>query len=255
MVETARQSCGGQSQAIDRRRHSGNSDRDVITLHEMPRRSFSFLPQRRQANGTSVIYHRLDSMKRPRATLDRVLSKAGIASRTTTREWIEQGRVKVNGRIVRNPDHWVESGKDVVHFDGMPLRREKKVYIAFNKPAGVITSREDKKNRPTVYDYLQDFGRWVFPVGRLDMDTSGLLILTNDTDFGDQLLSPDSKVPKTYYVKTSGVVAFETYFELAYGLDIGRGEHSGPAIVREVRHTEKNTWLELTITEGKNRQV
>ena len=97
--------------------------------------------------------------------------------------------------------------------------------------------------------------RWVFPVGRLDMDTSGLLILTNDTQYGEALLQPESKIPKTYYVKAAGVFAAGDYFDLAYGLDIGRGETSGRAIVREVRVNDKYTWFELTITEGKNRQV
>ncbi|PYS51052.1 MAG: rRNA pseudouridine synthase [Acidobacteria bacterium] len=194
-------------------------------------------------------------MKKARATLDRVLSKAGIASRTTTREWIAQGRVKVNGRVIRKPDHWVESSKDIVHLDGLRVRDERKIYVALNKPAGVITSLGDAKDRPTVYDYLKELDRWVFPVGRLDMDTSGLLILTNDTDFGEALLRPQSKVPKTYYAKVSGVVSDDEYFRLAGGLDIGRGESSGPAVVREVRSSSKYTWLELTITEGKNRQV
>lgn len=194
-------------------------------------------------------------MKKPRVTLDRVLSKAGIASRTTTREWIQQGRVKVNGRVVRNPDHWVESAKDVVHLDGLRVRAAKKIYIALNKPAGVVTSFGDNRSRPTVYDYLEDLDRWVFPVGRLDMDTSGLLILTNDTEFGEALLQPEAKVPKTYYAKVWGVITLDEYFELACGLDIGRCESSGLAHVREVRATEKYTWFELTITEGKNRQV
>ena len=194
-------------------------------------------------------------MKKPRATLDRVLSRAGIASRTTTREWIAEGRVKVNGRVIRNPDHWVESGKDVVHLDGLKVREEKKTYIALNKPAGVVTSFGDNRNRPTVYEYLKTLDRWVFPVGRLDMDTSGLLILTNDTAFGEALLRPESKVPKTYYVKVAGIVSGDGYFKLAEGLDIGRGETTGPARVREVRVSDKYTWFELTITEGKNRQV
>ena len=194
-------------------------------------------------------------MKKARATLDRVLSKAGIASRTTTREWIMQGRVKVNGRVIRNPDHWVESAKDVVHLDGLKVREEKKLYVAFNKPTGVVTSFGDNKNRPTVYDYLKELDRWVFPVGRLDMDTSGLLLLTNDTAFGEALLRPESKVPKTYYGKVSGILTFDEYFKLGFGLDIGRGETTGPAVIREVRASGKYTWFELTITEGKNRQV
>ena len=194
-------------------------------------------------------------MTKPRVTLDRVLSRAGIASRATTRTWIAEGRVKVNGRVIRNPDHWVMTGADAVHVDGRPVRAEKKIYIALNKPTGVVTSHGDNQKRPTVYDYLKKLDRWVFPVGRLDMDTSGLLVLTNDTEFGDRLLSPESQIPKTYYVKVSGLIEVPQYFELAFGLDIGRGEVSGPARVREVRRTEKYTWFELTITEGKNRQV
>jgi pseudouridine synthase len=192
---------------------------------------------------------------RARVTLDRILSKAGIASRTTTSQWIRQGRVKVNGRVIRNPDHWVETAKDVVHFDGRRIRVEKKIYIALNKPAGVVTSYGDNRSRPTVYDHLNGLDRWVFPVGRLDMDTSGLLILTNDTEYGERLLQPESKVPKTYYGKATGALALEDYFRLAYGLDIGRGQTTGPALVREIRATDKYTWFELTITEGKNRQV
>lgn len=194
-------------------------------------------------------------MTKPRVTLDRVLSRAGIASRAVTREWIAEGRVKVNGRVTKNPDHWVEAGKDSVQLDGRPIRSEKRLYVALNKPTGVVTSHGDKENRPTVYDYLKKIDRWVFPIGRLDMDTSGLLILTNDTEFGDRLLDPASKVPKTYYVKVRGSVGLQQYFDLAFGLDIGREELSGRAIVREVRRSDKYTWFELTITEGKNRQV
>ena len=187
--------------------------------------------------------------------MDRVLSKAGIASRTTTRDWIHQGRVRVNGRIVRDPDYWIESAKDVVHLDGRRVREEKKIYVALNKPTGVVTSFGDNRDRTTVYKYLEGLDRWVFPVGRLDISTSGLLILTNDTAFGERLLQPDYKVPKTYYGKVAGSITVDEYFRLAYGLEIGRGEITGPAIVRETRATEKYTWFELTITEGKNRQV
>jgi pseudouridine synthase len=142
-----------------------------------------------------------------------------------------------------------------VHLDGRRIREEKKIYVALNKPAGVVTSFGDKQNRPTVYDFIKDLDRWVFPIGRLDMDTSGLILLTNDTDFGERLLQPEFKVPKTYYGKAAGVVTLDEYFRLAFGLDIGRGETTGAAVVREVRTTDKYTWFELTITEGKNRQV
>src|SRR5438552_18931413 len=135
-------------------------------------------------------------MKKPRATLDRVLSKAGIASRTTTREWIEEGRVKVNGRVIRNPDHWVETVKDVVHLDGLKIREEKKIYVALNKPGGVVASFGDNRNRPTVYEYIKKLDRWVFPVGRLDMDTSELLILNDDTHYGEALLHRNQRYPR-----------------------------------------------------------
>jgi pseudouridine synthase len=118
-----------------------------------------------------------------------------------------------------------------------------------------VSSHGDSHGRSTVYDYLKQLDRWVFPVGRLDMDTSGLLILTNDTEFGDQLLNPDSKIPKAYHVKVTGNVTPAEYAQLTGGLDIGSGEITGPAVAREVRHSEKYTWLELTITEGRNRQV
>src|SRR5712692_8149671 len=229
MDETAPESRGGESAATSKRRGRRGTDRDFISLYPVPPRSLPFLPERRKENGSHALRHRNRSMKKPRATLDRVLSKAGIASRTTTREWIQQGRVKVNGRVIRNPDHWVESVKDVVHLDGLKVREQKKIVVALNKPTGVVTSFGDNKNRPTVYDHLKKLERWVFPVGRLDMDTSGLLILTNDTEYGGTLLQPESKVAKTYYVKVAGVVTPQEYFDLAYGLDIGRGETSGRA--------------------------
>src|ERR1043165_3901805 len=100
-------------------------------------------------------------MKKVRATLDRVLSKAGIASRTTTREWIQRGRGKVNGRVIRAPDFWVESAKDGGHVDGRRGRDEKRVFIVLNKPTGVVTSFGDNRNRPTVYDYVKTIDRWV----------------------------------------------------------------------------------------------
>jgi 23S rRNA pseudouridine2605 synthase len=254
MAKAPLKSRARQQKAIAPGRHPGKPNYGFRSMHAVPCGSVLFLSSRRQECGPPAFDHRNYTMTKARVTLDRVLSRAGIASRTQTRDWIAAGRVKVNGRVVRNPDHWVE-GKDVVHLDGMRIRAEKKIYIALNKPTGVVSSRSDKKSRPTVYDFVKSLDRWVFPVGRLDMDTSGLLILTNDTTFGDLLLSPESKIPKTYYVKVSGMINLEDYFSLAYGLDIGRGESSGRAAVREVRRTEKYTWFELTITEGKNRQV
>ena len=119
-------------------------------------------------------------------TLDRVLSRLGWASRTAAREAIRAGRLKVNGRVVRDPECWVQPERDVVQLDGQRLKPARKIYLLFYKPKGVITSHGDLSSRKTVYDSLSSLGeegKWVAPVGRLDKDTSGLLLLTNDTEF------------------------------------------------------------------------
>ena len=134
-------------------------------------------------------------------TLDRVLSRFGLASRTDSREAILGGRLKVNGKVVRNPELWVRPEKDVIHLDGNRLKPARKVYLLFYKPKGVITSHGDPGDRKTVYDYIQEKNAWVVPVGRLDRDTSGLLLLTNDTDLAEFVTAPESRVPKTYLVK------------------------------------------------------
>src|SRR5262245_43983260 len=120
---------------------------------------------------------------RPLKTLDRVLSKAGIGSRTETRSWIGAGRVQVNGKVIRTPDHWVDLARDTVSLDGNPVERAESVYVLLYKPKGYLTTYKDPEGRPTVYDLLAGVPEYVVPVGRLDLDTSGLLILTNDTQF------------------------------------------------------------------------
>ena len=114
---------------------------------------------------------------RPLKTLERVFSKAGLGSRTDARSWIGARRVRVNGKIVENPDHWVDLAKDTVTLDGKPLRAPGKTYILLYKPTGYLTTWRDPEGRPTVYDLASDAGTWLSPVGRLDLDTSGLLIL------------------------------------------------------------------------------
>jgi 16S rRNA U516 pseudouridylate synthase RsuA-like enzyme len=144
-------------------------------------------------------------MKRgnPSKTLERILSRAGLGSRTQARSWIHERRVKVNGRIIENPDHWVNPTQDRVLFDGKPLQAAAKRYVLLYKPKGYLTTYKDPENRPTVYDLVGDLGVWVSPVGRLDLDTSGLLILTNDTEFAERMTNPDFHIPKTYLIKAS----------------------------------------------------
>jgi 23S rRNA pseudouridine2605 synthase len=188
-------------------------------------------------------------------TLDRVLSRYGLASRTAAHDAILTGRLRVNGRIVRDPQAWVEPKRDVIQFDGNRLKAARKVYLLFYKPKGVITSHGDPAGRKTVYEYLGETGRWLFPVGRLDKDTSGLLLLTNDTEFADFVTSPESCVPKTYLVKTSGVLGDEVLARLSAGVEMKRGDRAEPASVRRVEDRGKYTWLEVVLTEGKNREV
>jgi pseudouridine synthase len=188
-------------------------------------------------------------------TLDRVLSRFGLASRTVARQAILAGRLKVNGKVVRDPDLWVRPDQATLHLDGQRLKPARKTYLLFYKPKGVITSHGDPAGRKTVYEYLGDIGKWVSPVGRLDKDTSGLLLLTNDTEFADHVTSPHSKVPKTYLVKASGILSEATVASLNAGVEMKRGDWASPISVRRVEDRGKYTRLEVVLAEGKNREV
>ena len=192
--------------------------------------------------------------KRPLKTLERAFSKAGLGSRSDARSWIGAGRVRVNGRVVENPDHWVDLERDRITLDGKPLRRAAKTYILLYKPKGYLTTYRDPEGRPTVYDLIDDAGGWLAPVGRLDLDTSGLLLLTNDTDFAERVMNPDHKVSKTYQVKTTTRLSDEQLERLRQGVPLSDGP-TRPAAVTRLRDSGKYTVLEMTIIEGRNRQV
>jgi 23S rRNA pseudouridine2605 synthase len=187
-------------------------------------------------------------------TLERIFSKSGMASRTDARSWIGAGRVRVNGKIIQNPDHWIDLDRDRVTLDGKPLRAAEKTYVLLYKPKGYITSYRDPEGRPTVYDLLTDFGAWLSPVGRLDLDTSGLLLMTNDNDFAERITNPNHKVSKTYQVKASTLLTDEQLDRLRRGVELTDGP-TRPAAVTRLRDSGKYTHLEMTITEGRNRQV
>ena len=194
------------------------------------------------------------SGKRPLKTLERVLSKAGLGSRTDARKWIGAGRVKVNGKLIQTPDHWVDLVRDKVTLDEKPVQAREKLYLLLYKPTGYITTFKDPEGRPTVYDLIQDAGRWVVPVGRLDQDTSGLLLLTSDTRFAERVTNPDYKVPKTYLVKASTLLADEQLQQLRAGVVLNDGP-TQPAQVKRVRDSAKSSFIEITLHEGRNRQV
>jgi 23S rRNA pseudouridine2605 synthase len=160
----------------------------------------------------------------------------------------------VNGAIVLNPDHWVDLESDRISLDGKPLRAASRTYILLYKPKGYLTTYKDPEGRPTVYDLLADAGSWLAPVGRLDLDTSGLLLLTNDTVFAERITNPDHKVPKTYQVKTALLVSDEQIGQLRQGVQLNDGP-TRPALVDRLRDGPKHSHLEITITEGRNRQV
>lgn len=195
-----------------------------------------------------------DGEQRPLKTLERVLSKAGLGSRVEARRWVHARRVKVNNRVIENPDHWVDLERDAVLFDDAPLQQQARVYVLLYKPTGYLTTYKDPEGRPTVYDLIGDVGTFVSPVGRLDFDTSGLLLLTNDSQLAERVTNPASHVPKTYLVKASTRLSDGQLDQLRNGITLDDGP-TRPAVVTRLRDSEKYTHFEVTLTEGRNRQV
>ena len=191
---------------------------------------------------------------RPLKTLERIVSKAGLGSRSEARRWIAGGRLSVNGRVIRDPDHWVDLEHDRVEHDGKPLAVTERVHLMFHKPPGYITTHRDPQGRPTIWDLLPDRDRYLFSVGRLDLDTSGLLILTNDAVFAERMTNPEYKVSKTYIVKASTHLREEQLELLRHGVELKHGP-TRPALVSRVREPGGKSVIEMTIVEGRNRQV
>ncbi len=195
-----------------------------------------------------------DAAPGTRVNLMRAFTKKGVASRTQAREYILAGRVSVNGRVEKMIYAWVDLNRDVICLDGRPLEQwQKPVYVLFNKPKGYLTVRVDEQNRPTIYDVLPEFSNWIFPIGRLDRLSEGLLILTNDGPFGQWLTNPDSYVPKTYSVEIDRPLQEPHRIRLEQGVDL-HGYLTRPATVL-LPDPAKGRQVEITICEGKNRQV
>jgi 23S rRNA pseudouridine2605 synthase len=184
--------------------------------------------------------------------LARLLSKFGVASRTQASTAIAEGRVAVNGVIVRSPACWVDPRHDRVTIDGSAVRPQQLVYLAMNKPAGYVTTRSDERGRATVYDLLPSDARGVFPVGRLDKETTGLLIFTNDTHLGERITGPDHHIPKIYAVQIDRPLEVRHRRIMEEGVVLGPGERLLPARVVPAADL---TQCEVTIREGRNRQV
>ena len=186
--------------------------------------------------------------------INKYIASAGVASRRKADELIAAGKVKVNNILLREPGYDVKEG-DIVEVNGIPIEGdEKKVYYILNKPVGYITTVKDDQERPTVMELMKDVPGRLFPVGRLDYNTSGLLIMTNDGDFSYRVAHPKHELGKTYHAMVKGVLSGTKIAKLKKGVDIG-GFITSPAQVRVLKESAKHTLVEITIHEGKNRQV
>ena len=186
--------------------------------------------------------------------INKYIACAGVASRRKADELIANGNVRVNGLVLREPGYDVVEG-DIVEVNGRRIETsEKKVYILLNKPTGYVTTVSDDRERDTVMDLVADVDARIFPVERLDYNTSGMLIMTNDGDFAYKLTHPKHEMPKTYRALVSGVLSDEKCGRLERGVDIG-GFRTSPAKVKIVRGLSNATLVDITIHEGKNRQV
>ena len=187
--------------------------------------------------------------------LERILSKLGLGSRVQAREWIRAGRVMVNGRVVRDPSAWFVPEDSLIQLDQQRADTKAPIYLALHKPRGVLTTRRDPEGRRTVYDLLGEHGgEWIAPVGRLDRDTSGLLLFTNDTAFAELVTSPLSHVAKCYRVDVRPRLADAELERLRSGVVLEDGR-THPAEVELVHAHGPTMRLLITIDEGQNRQV
>ena len=191
----------------------------------------------------------------PEERLQKILAKAGLASRRNAEELIRQGKVTVDGKVVTEMGVRVDPEKQVVAFEGRPLRQEEeKIYLLLNKPRGYVTTLNDPQGRPIVTSLLSGITSRVFPVGRLDFDTEGALILTNDGDFAERILHPRFEIQRTYQAEVRGLPTPEKIRLLEEGVEL-EGKKTWPATVRIVAKTATTTTLEITIHEGRKRQV
>ena len=188
--------------------------------------------------------------------LQKVLAEAGVASRRKCEELISAGRVMVNDEIITTLGVKVEATQDVIKVDGRTIRQQKKVYVLFNKPKGVITSASDPGGRKIVTDFLEDIQERIYPVGRLDYDTEGLLLLTNDGEFANLLTHPRHHVPRTYHATVRGVPHGSLLDKLRNGIELEDGM-TAPAEIDyyDIDPAKKETIVSITIYEGRNRQV
>jgi 23S rRNA pseudouridine2605 synthase len=189
-----------------------------------------------------------------RVTLDRLFSKLGIASRGVSQKWIREGRVQVNGQIMRNPDLWVSWPSDSIRLDGAALAAPARRFFLFHKPKGCVTTHSDEKGRKTIFELLpKDLG-FIHSVGRLDQATSGLLLLTNDSELSSFLTDPKNQIHRVYLVSVRGKFTEKKGESAIRGVS-DEGDLLKCEEIQIQKSSERETHLQVTLTEGKNREI
>lgn len=193
--------------------------------------------------------------RRAKISLARALSKLGFTSRSAAVPLITGGRVRVNGKVQKDPNHRIDIERDKVTVDNKAVEKTVNLYIMLNKPRGVVTTRSDERGRETVYAYLKGGGfPYLAPVGRLDKESEGLLLFTNDSRWGDTITSPDSHIEKTYRVEVD-VVADDDLIDALMAGVVDGNEHLSAKRAKIVKTHEHTSWVEVVLDEGKNRHI
>ena len=190
--------------------------------------------------------------------LARALSKLGYCSRSQANPLIRAGRVTLNGAARRDPETPVRIDRDRIAVDGRAVKAAENIYLMMNKPRGLVTTASDEKGRETIYSLFADRAvpfPWLAPVGRLDKASEGLLLLTNDSEWGACITAPETHLPKTYHVQITSIAGKEVLESMERGVKADEGEVLKAARCRLLRSGEKNCWLEITLDEGKNRHI
>ena len=190
-----------------------------------------------------------------RVGLARALSKLGYCSRSRAAELIRAGRVRLNGAMRHDPETPVRLGSDRIEVDQERVGGERKIYLALNKPRGLVTTASDEKGRRTVYSCLPPRLPWVAPVGRLDKASEGLLLLTNDSEWGARIADPESHLPRTYHVQIGAIANVAITDRLLGGVHVAEIGLLRATSVQIIRKGERNSWLSIVLDEGKNRQI
>ncbi|HEX5340519.1 MAG TPA: pseudouridine synthase [Gammaproteobacteria bacterium] len=190
----------------------------------------------------------------PRHGVARVLSKRGLCSRTQAAEWVRAGRVRVNGRLVSDPEHPVYAGRDHIEVDGADAQAGERVYLMLNKPRGVVTTARDERGRDTVYRCFDDAELpWIAPAGRLDRASEGLLLFSNDPEWAARI-SGSVRIEKIYHVQINRIPDAAQLARLQTGVE-DKGELLQSKRVRVLRQGTRNAWLEIVLDQGRNRQI